>query len=270
MKFLIDIKKFTQTIVRHRHTIYELAKRDFESQYKSTYLGFIWGFLHPVTYVLVVLLVFTIGLRSPVSRNGIPFVIFLISGMIPWQFFSTTLSSITRVINSHSYLIKKGDLSLAILHIARILSNLVTHVLLVVIIIFIAWAYGYIPGIQTFQLIYYIFAMSVLLLGSGWITSSTSLFIEDVANLVTVSIQFGFWLTPIIWDISIVPAKYRWILKLNPVCYIITGYRDSLFNGPPFWVHIHETLYFWGATTIILVAGAVIFRRLKPHFGEVI
>ncbi len=252
-----------------RGAIYELAKRDFEAQYKSTYLGIMWGFIHPLSYIVLLLLVFSIGLRSN-PGNDIPFVIYLISGMIPWQFFSGTLNSLTKVIKAHSYLVKKGDLSLGILHVAKILSNLVTHVILILACFIVCMLYGFPLGLHSLQIFYYLIAMCLLLLGLGWITSSTGMFIEDVSDIVTVLMQFGFWFTPIIWNISRIPKKYQWIAKLNPVCYITAGYRDSMIYTTPAWVKPRETLYFWGVTVILLLAGVVIFRRLKPHFGEVI
>lgn len=269
LKFILDIKKFTRMLYDKRGAVYELAKRDFEAQYKNTYLGIVWGFIHPLSYVLLLLLVFSIGLRSN-PGNDIPFVVYLISGMIPWQFFSGTLTSLTKVVNAHSYLVKKGDLSLAILHVAKILSSLVTHIVLIVVCFIVCRAYGFPIGFHSLQIFYYLAAMCLLLLGLGWITSSTSIFIEDVANVVTIFVQFGFWFTPIIWNISRIPEKYQWIAKLNPACYIVSGYRDSLIYRTPFLVKPRETLYFWVVTAVVLLAGAVLFRRLKPHFGEVI
>jgi ABC-type polysaccharide/polyol phosphate export permease len=126
------------------------------------------------------------------------------------------------------------------------------------------------PGVYTLQLIYYLAAMFFLLLGLGWITSSTSIFVQDVSNIVMIITQFGFWLTPIIWNITRIPEKYRWIIKLNPMCYIVNGYRDSLIYKIPFWSKPYETIYFWFFTLMVLLIGVVVFRRLKPHFGEVI
>ncbi|MCU0285426.1 MAG: ABC transporter permease [Acidobacteria bacterium] len=269
MRFILDIKKFAKLIYHKRGAIYELARRDFEGQYKKTYLGIVWGFIHPLSYVILLLLVFTLGLRSNPGKD-VPFVVYLISGMIPWQFFSGTLGSLSKVVSSHSYLIKKGDLNLAILHVAKILSNLVTHVILIIICFIVCRFYHFPLGVHSLQIIYYLMAMCLLLLGLGWITSSTSMFIEDIADVVTVFIQFGFWFSPIIWNIALVPQKFQWIVKLNPVFYIISGYRDSLIYGTPVFVKPGESLYFWVVTSVVLMAGAVIFRRLKPHFGEVI
>lgn len=269
MKFFSDIRYFFRIIFRKRDAIYELAKRDFQAQNKNTYLGIIWGYIQPLTYIFLLVLVFSVGLRAN-PAGKIPFVVYLISGIIAWQFFSNALSSLTAVVKTHSFLVKKGDFSLGVLHIAKILSDLVPHLILLVVAIIVCWIKGFLPDLYTLQLIYYLAAMFFLLLGLGWITSSTSIFVQDVSNVVAVLTQFGFWFTPIIWNITMIPGKYRWIIKLNPVCYIICGYRDSLIYKIPFWAKPYETLYFWFFTVSVLLIGAVVFRRLKPHFGEVI
>lgn len=270
MKFLLDIKKFVVNIIRKKSAIYELAKRDFQAQNKNTYLGIIWGYIQPLTYIILLVLVFSIGLRTNPGGKGIPFVVYLITGMIAWQFFSGTLSSLTLVVKTHSFLVKKGDFSLSILHIAKILSAMIPHLVLLIVAIMVCWLHGFLPDVYTLQLIYYLAAMFFLLLGLGWISSSTSIFVQDVANVVSIIAQFGFWFTPIIWNIERIPLKYQWIVKLNPMCYIVNGYRDSLIYKVPFWSKPYETIYFWLFTTIALLVGVVVFRRLKPHFGEVI
>ncbi|MCP5104362.1 MAG: ABC transporter permease [bacterium] len=273
MKFLIDIKKFWGIIFQKRNAVYEIAKREFQAQNKNTYLGIIWGYIQPLTYILLLTIVFSIGLRGHKPGGpGVPFMVYLISGMIAWQFFTASLISLTQVVKSHSFLIKKGDFSLGILHIANILSSLLPHFILIIVAVIVCWFKGLPPNIYNIQLIYYLAAMLFLLLGLGWITSSTSLFIQDVSNVVAILTQFGFWLTPIIWNLKKInlDKKYHWIVKLNPMCYIIDGYRDSLIYKVPFWSKPIETLYFWGFTAVVLVIGIVVFRKLKPHFGEVV
>lgn len=269
MKFLRDIKNFAKQIIQKKSAIYELAKREFQAQNKDTYLGIIWGYIQPLTYIILLVLVFNIGLRKNPGKD-IPFVVYLISGMIAWQFFTTTFSGITQVVKNHSFLVKKGHFSLGLLHVARILSSLLPHLILLGVTVIVCWFHGLPPTVFNFQLIYYLAAMFFLLLGLGWITSSTSLFVQDVSNIVGIINQFGFWFTPIIWNITTVPVKYQWLVKLNPMCYIVTGYRDSLIYKIPFWSKPYETLYFWIFTVAVLLLGSVIFKKLKPHFGEVI
>jgi lipopolysaccharide transport system permease protein/teichoic acid transport system permease protein len=269
MRFFIDIKNFLVIIFRKKGAIYEIARREFQARNKNTYLGIVWGYIQPLSYIFLLVLVFSIGLRAN-PGGDIPFMVYLISGMIAWQFFAATFSQLTEVVKSHSFLIKRGDFSLGILHIAKILSELIPHLVLLSVTILVCWFNGIPPDFYTLQVVYYLAALFFLLLGLGWITSSTRIFVQDVSNVVNIITQFGFWFTPIIWNIARIPGKYRWIVKLNPMCYIINGYRDSLIYKVPFWSRPHEALYFWLFTAAVLFIGVVIFRKLKPHFGEVI
>lgn len=269
MKIFIQIRQFLALIIKKRAAILTLAKREFEAGSKGAYLGIVWSYIQPLTYIVVLVLVFSIGLRAN-PGGKVPFVVFLISGMIPWHFFSGTLNSVTNVVKTHAFLVRKGDYSLSILHVAHILSKLISHLALMGVCLLVAWHYGLPPGLITLQLFYYIAAQCLLLLGLGWITSAASLFVEDVSNVVSIFTQFGFWLTPILWNISRIPAKYQWIVKLNPAHYIVQGYRETVIDHIPFWNNLPETVYFWCFTLVMLNIGVVVFRRLKPHFGEVI
>lgn len=268
-KIILEIKKFAKTIFENRSAIYELAKREFQAQNRSTYLGIIWGYIQPLTYIVLLILVFNVGLRTN-PAGDVPFAIYLISGMIPWQFFTGTFISLTGVVKEYSFLVKKGNFSLSILHVAKILSFIIPHLLLMLVTTLVCWFYGILPNFYMLQFIYYLAAMSILLLGLGWISSATSIFVQDVVNVVLIVTQFGFWFTPIIWKVDNVPLKYQWIVKLNPMCYIITGYRDCFIYKVPFWENFMDTLYFWIFTLLMLMIGVMVFRKLKPHFGEVI
>ncbi len=130
--------------------------------------------------------------------------------------------------------------------------------------------YGYSPELYWLQIIYYLFATSVLLLGLSWLTSSILVFFKDIGQIVTMIIQFGFWLTPIFWSLKMVPDQYHWFIKINPAYYIIQGYRDSMINHVWFWEDMTMTLYFWIVTMVIFVLGALTFKKLKPHFADVL
>lgn len=263
------IKSFARNLIRSRGLIIDLAKRDYRQQNQGSYLGLVWNYLQPLLFVLVLYSVFTLGVRTGKSAV-MPFSIYLVSGLVCWLYFSANLSSITSVIRSYSFLVKKIDFSLSILPIVKILSSLPTHIFLFLILVSLASYQGFYPGWHTLQFIYYFFCMVTLLLGLGWLTSSTSIFVKDVSNVVSVITQFGFWLTPIFWQIESMPEKIQWILKLNPVYYLVTGYRDSITGAHYFWQRPQESIMFWGLTLALLVLGAVTFKKLKPHFAEVI
>ena len=263
------IKKFLLEIYDKRRLIYELAKRNFQQQYMGSYLGFIWVFLQPLLFISILYTVFSLGFRSG-SATDIPFAVYLITGMIAWLYFADILNSTTGIISGHSFLVKKVDFRLSILPLVKIFSGLVPHLFFLFIALIVAWINGFAPSLYSLQVLYYLAGMIALLIGLGWITSSTSLFVSDVRRVVGITVQFGFWLTPIFWNISMVPPQYQWIIKLNPMYYIVNGYRDSFIYHVPFWHHGRETLYFWAVTVVILYFGITVFGKLRPHFAEVV
>jgi len=267
------LKSFLLDLLRSRSLIFELAKRDYKQQSQGSYLGLVWNYLQPLLFIAVLYSVFTLGFRSgggQAEAEDMPFSIYLISGMVCWTYFSANLSSITNVIRSYSFLVKKVDFRLSILPIVKILSSFLPHLFLLVVALGLAAYQGVLPGWHTLQFIYYFFCMVALLLGLGWLTASTSVFVKDVSNIVAVITQFGFWLTPIFWKIENMPESIQWLLKLNPVYYLVTGYRDAIAGTHYFWQRPQESLMFWSVTLLFLIIGAVTFKKLKPHFAEVI
>lgn len=264
------IFSFTKDIYQKRSLILELTKRDFQQQYMGSYLGLVWVFLQPLMFIGVLYMIFTLGFRQGGGSDDVPFVLYLISGMIAWFFFAQNITAGSNTIKQFSFLLKKVNFKLSILPVVKLASALVTHLFFVFMAIGLSWYNGFTPSLYTLQLIYYIFASSMFLLGFAWLTSSTNIFVKDVSKAVAIIVQFGFWLTPIFWNLSRIPQEYQWILKLNPAYYIVSGYRDSLFYGRWFWERPYETLYFWGLTLFVLFIGITVFNKLRPHFAEVV
>lgn len=263
-------KNFFTDIYDKRSILYELAKRDFQQQYMGSYLGFVWVYLQPLLFITVLYLVFTFGLKPGSSSDGVPFAVYLISGMIAWFYIVANLNAGANVIRQHSFLLKKVDFRLSMLPVVKLLSSSIPHMFFIAIAMLVALLNGIYPTLYILQVLYYFTAMVTLLLGINWLTSSTNIFIPDVSKIVSVIVTFGFWLTPIFWNISKIPEQYQWIIKLNPANYIVQGYRDSIITHIGFWEKPFETLYFWSVTGITLWVGITVFKKLRPHFAEVV
>ncbi len=268
--FMRVVKKFILDIYNKRELLLELAKRDFQNQYMGSYLGFVWIYLQPLLFVSVIYMIFNLGLKGATGTTDVPFVVYLIIGIVPWFYISGNLTTNTRVISQHSFLLKKVDFRLSILPMVNLISSLPAHLFLISIAIIIAMINGIYPSLYIFQLIYYFLAMSILLLGIGWLTSSSQLFITDVSKIINLVVTFGFWLTPIFWNAQRIPEQYKWILHLNPFAYIVDGYRDSIYLHIGFWEKPYETFFFWIITFSFLLIGIVVFKKLRPHFAEVV
>lgn len=260
---------FLTEILSRRHILYELTKRDFKAVYLGSYLGMVWAFLLPLAMTLIFWLVFQVGFNSqPVG--GYPYILWLVCGMFPWFFFNECVTNGTNSIVQNAFIVKKVVFSIGILPIIKLLSSLVIHLFFVLLIIAMFLYYGYPPDIYLLQVPYYVFAAIVLLLGITWLTSSVVIFFKDLKPLITILLQMGFYLTPIFWNLKMLPEEYQAVISFNPVFYIVEGYRDSFIHKIWFWEHPEMTLCFWGITGSIFICGAIVFRRLRPHFADVL
>lgn len=202
--------------------------------------------------------------------GNVPFAVWLTAGIAVWNAFSEIVSGATGVVISNTHLVKKVVFPLSILPVVKLVASLLTHAIFIVLLVVLIVLSGIPFTLFWLQALYYFFAMSVLALGVSWITSSVNVFARDTAQIVSVILQFGFWTTPIFWNLEMLPREAQTILQLNPMFYIVQGYRDSFIYAVPFWQHGELTLYYWGITGIIFVVGAIIFMRLRPHFADVL
>lgn len=246
-----------------------MARHDFRARYLGSYLGILWAFIHPIVTILVLWVIFGLGFKTkPVG--DVPFALWLSAGMIPWIYFSETVNDATGSILSSAFLVKKTSFNLSFLPVVKMLSNAAIHAALVGMVGVMLLRYHFYPAWLWLQLAYYFFAMFCLILGLSWMTSAMAVFTRDVNNIVAVSIQIGFWVTPIFWDSAMLPGRLGFYLKLNPFYYIITGYRDSLLYGVPFWHRPLLGLYYWAVTAVVLIGGYAVYKRLRPHFADVL
>jgi len=183
--------------------------------------------------IFVFWVVFSVGFRVQ-PTNNVPFVVWLTAGMAAWFVFADIVNGSSHVIVANAHLIKKTLFPSQILPVVKIASCFITHsvflLVLIGLIIFQKMSFSF----YFLQFLYYLMCMSVLALGLGW------------------------------------APKIQILFKLNPMFYIVQGYRESFIYFQPFWIHPRQTVYFWGVTVIIIGVGALIFQRLKPQFADVL
>ena len=270
LKYITEFRKFIMHLTSNQVLVITLIKSDFKKQYLGSYLGLVWAFVQPITFIAVIWFVFEIGFRAAPATGNVPFFLWLTSGMIPWFFFANGVVNGTNAVVGNAFLVKKVAFRTSILPLVQIGSELVIHLVLVLLLLVSFVLYGFYPDLYWLQLFYYIGCSIFLLLGLSWLTSSLRVFVKDIGNLIGVLIQLGFWATPIFWSLTLVPLKYQYIIKLNPVYYIVGGFRDTLISKVWFWEKPFETIYFLLFTSMLFFIGAVVFRKLRPHFGDVL
>ncbi|MFS1241510.1 ABC transporter permease [Enterococcus lactis] len=265
-----DLYLFMKDIYQNRKLLLQFSINDFKSRYAGSFLGILWAFINPLFTVLIYWLVFGVGLKAKMIDAKYPFIVYLVTGMIPWFFFSDAFASTTVVFREYTYLVKKVVFNIRILPTTKILSNLYTHLFFILIGIAVALINGIYPSAMSLQLIYYLFCMCAFLTGLTWLTASIQPFLPDIMQLITIVLQLIMWTLPILWSPNQFDSGLVSILKLNPLYYVVQGYRESFLSEAWFWEHGTYTLYFWVFTLVMFVIGSAVFRRLKPHFSDVL
>ncbi len=250
--------------------VLRLAKNDFRTKYAGSYLGIFWAFVQPVVTVLVYWFVFS-RLRSGMIRS-VPFILWLIAGLVPWFYFQDCMNTGCNSLIEYSYLVKKVVFKIEVLPVVKIVSALFVHLFFILVVLVMYTVMGYMPGISAVQIIYYTFCMFVLTLGASYLTCAVAVFFRDLTQIISIILQVGVWMTPIMWnfgDFNLSPSL-QLIFKLNPMYYVVEGYRDSLIEHHWFWERPRQTLFFWITTAVIFFLGRKVFARLRVHFADVL
>ncbi len=270
---MIYVVSLIKEIIKKRKLILELSKADFKKRFVGSYFGIVWMFLQPVVTVLIYFLVFQLGFKSTPPVPGVPYVLWLVPGIVPWFFYSEALNTMTGSLQEYHYLVKKVVFQVEVLPIIKLISAIFVHSFFVIILIIMALCFGKMPMVTWIQIIYYTFAAAMLALAFGYFTSAVQVFFKDMSQIVGICLQFGMWLTPIMYDETMfldqAPQLVN-LLKLNPFYYIVAGYRDSILTGNWFFERPMNTLYFWGVTIVMGLIGLKTFKRLRPHFSDVL
>ncbi len=270
MKFLRTLYDFLRDTYKDRFIIFELTKRDYKNKYIGSTLGFIWAIINPFMMILIMWFIFEKGLKIPPVPGNIPFIAWLAPAMIAWDFFTTAVLSSITVFNDYSYLVKKINFRISMLPIVKLLSSAITHSMLLAVVIVALLIHNISFSIYWFQIVYYFVANMTFLFGLILVLASLQVFIKDIVQIMGIALSIGFWFTPIFWNFAIVPQQYQFFFKLNPMFYIIEGYRRSLIYHAPFWEARDIGIYFWSVTLIIWILAIFIYKKLKPHFADVL
>ncbi|MBN7774048.1 ABC transporter permease [Clostridium aminobutyricum] len=262
---------FVTETVQNRKTIINLANNDFKSKFVGSYLGVLWAFATPLLTILVFWFVFEAGFKSLPMEN-VPFILWFIPAYIAWTFFADAMTATTNTLFEYEFLVKKVKFRVSVLPMVKLLSAVYIHMFFIGFVFLVYIFMEHRLMLQYFQVFYYMFAMLILLIGLGWLTSSLAPFFKDLSQLVNVFLQIGFWLTPIFWSIEAMhpPAWVNFIVKINPMYYITSGYRDCFITGEWFWQRPETTVWFWGVTLATFITGAYVFQKLRPHFADVL
>ncbi len=254
----------------HILLLIQMSKMDIRKRYLGTLLGSAWAILSPLINTALIYVVMIYGLKVSGAVGNASYANWLISGMLVWAFVSEILTGGVNAIVESPHLVTKIRFPLPLLVIVKVVSAMPIHILLMLILMLIMAVQGVGSFIYWLQLPYYFLCAVISTLGVNYLTSAAQVFTKDVGNIVGVILQSLFWATPIFWRADLITTSKFGFLLYSPFAYIITGYRDSLFDGLPFWQRPLETIVFWSTAILILFLGMFFFQRVRPHFADVI
>lgn len=243
--------------------------REIRTRYAGTRGGFFWSVVNPLMVILVYWFVFSSFFRIH-PPGDTPFIVVYLCGMIPWTLFSESILSSTNSITSNTNLVKKTLFPTEILPVVNFFASCITHVIMLILLFLLLWFNNISFSIYNIQFIYYAFGLFIFVTGLGWLFSAINVFYRDTSQILGVLISIWFWLTPVVWTMDMVPQQYQFFLTLNPMYYIVDGYRASFINHTPFWENANIGIYFWALSLVLFIIGGLVFKQLKPDFPDVL
>lgn len=262
--------KDLSSLWQKRRLVWELAKADFKKKFVGNTFGILWMFVQPVVTVVIYTIVFGMFRKGMAPETEeYPFLLWILAGIVPWFFFQDALSGGTHSLNEYNYLVKKVVFPVNILPAIKLVSALFVHLIFVLIFLILYLIMGRTPSVYWLQIPYYSLGVGILCLGLTYMTSSIMVFFKDMGQIVGIILQFGIWVTPIMWQYEMA-GRFIPLLKLNPMFYVAEGMRQAMLYGEWFWNDPLYTAYFWVFTLGVLFLGAGMFNRLRPHFADVL
>jgi ABC-2 type transport system permease protein len=257
MKTLVEI-------VRYRTLIRNLVAKDLTLKYRGSALGFLWSLANP----LVMILIYSLAFRY-IIHIGVPdYTAVLIAGLLPWTFFASSCVMSTGSIVDNAGLIKKIPFPRVVLPLATVLFNFIQ--LLIAFLVFLPFLFVFLHGARSWTALGVLpLALAGQLLftvGVAQVLSTATVFFRDVRHLVEVGLPMLFWLTPILYPLSLAPEPIRSLLRLNPMTGFVLMYQSLLVRGVlPDALTVFQVVFSIAAAAL---AGSMVFARWSPHFAE--
>ena len=262
-------KHFLINLFRHRTLLFQLVRRDFQQRFVGSAAGWLWGLVHPLVLLISWTFVFQICLRTPAPQSLTDnYTMFLFCGFLPWMLFQETVQRSANCLLENSNLITKTVFPAEILPVAVFLSSLASHLMALSLVLLgvIFWLNHW--SVQIFLLPVYMVLLGLFAVGVGWIVAGLQVYLRDTAQVVSVGLTLWFWLTPIFIEPERFPAPLQFLAKLNPLAYVVNGYRFRLLSSQ--WPSPAEFLPLAFAGALVFVLGGLLFRQLKRGFADVL
>ena len=250
---------------RYRDLLRILTVRDIKVRYKQTVLGATWAVLQPLLTMLIFSLFF--GRLAGMPSDGIPYPLFAYAGLLPWTFFSNAVSNSGNSLVGNSNLITKVYFPRLIIPIASVASGLLDFAIAFVLLVIMILYYGVSITANLIMLPVLVVMTALLAVGIGGWLSALNVKYRDIRYALPFFVQLGLFVTPIIYPLTLLPERWRWLLTINPLAAQIEGYRSAFFGRPFDWPALAIS---FAITLVIVIYAGYSFRRMERSFADLI
>lgn len=259
------LKIFLLPFLKYKFLLQQLILREIKARYKQSILGYVWILINPLIQLLVYSFVFSVIFRFP--TNGMPYSIFLFVGLLPWIYLQTSLATSTLVLVDSANLLKKVNFPREVLPYSIILAKGVDLFLSLLLLVGFMLFYQISFSVAILFVIPILLIQVILMTGLALLLSAANLFYRDIQYVTNLLLLMWMYLTPVVYPLSLIPSKYVWIYKLNPMVGIIEGYRSAAFNLP-----FDTGTILWSAISsiTILILGFWMFKKSEKVFADIV
>lgn len=264
MDTLTKLRNNLKLMWQYRELLWNLAHREINQRYKQSVLGYWWVILNPFFQLVVMSFVFSTVLKVP--SQGVPFIIFLTVGLLPWNLFTASLASSTNALVGNSSLITKIYFPREILVYSTIIAKIVDFLLscIVLVAFFIFFHTIITPTLLWVPLIFLI--QMIFTAGLSLMLAAFNLFYRDIQYLLNLIILLWMYLTPVMYPVEIIPERYRFVFSLNPMSVIINAYRQTILGGGQ--PNISSLTIAFIMSLFVFALGFYIFKKLEGQFAD--
>jgi lipopolysaccharide transport system permease protein len=247
-----------------RDLLLMLILRNIQIRYKQTLVGVGWALIQPLLTMIIFNIIF--GNFAKIPSDGLPYPVFTLIAILPWQFFSTALNQGSISLVSMQGILTKVYFPRIFAPLSATLSGLVDFFISFLLLVLVMWYYGVYPGWEILTLPFFIFITILTSLSVSLWLSGLNVLYRDVKFTLPFMTQLWMYATPIVYPISIIPEKYQWLYMLNPMAGVIEGFRWALTGN--------SALNIWGVVAsscvvlCITVAGFLYFDRIEKDFAD--
>lgn len=255
----------------YKKQIFKLAKYDLIKDYRGAILGWLWAIIKPSIMIFTYWFTFAIGLRMSKEMYNFPYFLWLIAGIMPWFYINDMLSNTSNSMRKYKYLINKMKYPISTIPTFVSISKMYIHILLVIITILIFIFSKAKVDIYLLQLPIYLILMCIFFTSLSLAISILSAISKDFYNLVKSCTHMLFWLSGVIWDVGML--KIEWLKKLlylNPITYIVNGYRNCFVKKIWFFEEPVQLIFFIGMTICINLFSFWLYKKNKKDIPDLI